>query len=204
MIQERSTKFTAFVCLITCITALGGLGGCAFDRKKTTLENLDIKSIEQQEVHSATTSRGYLASGPTIKVEIEADKHEGTIIEQFENTSNELQKNKERLSTLEKEIEKLKIINEILQIELKDSNEKLPIAQQILIENEILNSEIERLKMDLSALQKQIKQLNGNLLKAQISEVKAKQELVSARIQHLQELKASPKDALSTKSLTVK
>lgn len=183
MKQERSIKIAALMYLITCIV----LGGCAFDRKKTTLENAAIKGVEQIETRSPAASKGYLASGPTIRVETENAEYTGTIIEQFEKTSKELQENKERLSSLEKEIETLKISKEILKAELNDSNEKLEIAQQILIENETLNGEVERLKKDLSALQKEIKQLNGNLLKAQISEVKTKQELVSTRIQHLQE-----------------
>ncbi len=191
MRQEHSIKIETIVCLIICIA----LGGCAFGRKKTALENTDIKSVEQPEAHNtvASTSRGYLASGPTIRVETENAEYTETIIEQFEKTSKELQENKEHLNSLEKEIEKLKISKEMLKAELNDSNEKLVIAQQMLIEKETLNGEIERLKMDLSALQKQIKQLNGDLLKAQISEVKTKQELVSARIQHLQELKYSDK-----------
>ncbi len=186
MKQEHGIKSATIVCLTICIA----LGGCAFGRKKTALENTDIKSVEQPEARNIAASRGYLASGPTIRVETENAEYTGTIIEQFEKTSKELQENKEHLSSLEKEIEKLKISKEMLKTELNDSNEKLVIAQQMLIEKETLNGEIERLKMDLSALQKQIKQLNGDLLKAQISEVKTKQELVSARIQHLQELKA--------------
>ena len=185
MKQEHGIKIAPIVCLTICIA----LGGCAFVRKKTALENTDIKSVEQPEARNTVASRGYLASGPTIRVETENAEYTGTIIEQFEKTSKELQENKEHLSSLEKEIEKLKTSKEILKAELNDSNEKLEIARQMLIEKETLNGEIERLKMDLSALQKQIKQLNGDLLKAQISEVKTKQELVSARIQHLQELK---------------
>lgn len=184
MKQEHSIKIATIVCLTICIA----LGGCAFGRKKTALENTDIKSVEQPEAHNtaASASRGYLSSGPTIRVETENAEYTGTIIEQFEKTSKELQENKEHLSSLEKEIEKLRISKEILKAELNDSNEKLEIARQMLIEKETLNGEIERLKMDLSSLQKQIKQLNGDLLKAQISEVKTKQELVSARIQYLQ------------------
>ena len=181
----KADKIATIVCLTICIA----LGGCAFGRKKTALESTDIKSVEQPEARNTVASRGYLASGPTIRVETENAEYTGTIIEQFEKTSKELQENKEHLSSLEKEIEKLKTSKEILKAELNDSNEKLEIARQMLIEKETLNGEIERLKMDLSALQKQIKQLNGDLLKAQISEVKTKQELVSARIQHLQELK---------------
>lgn len=178
-------KKETLLCLITCIAFCG----CAFGRKKATLEDMTAKNIGQPEARDTTDSKGYLASGPTIRVETETTEPVGTIIEQLENTSMELQENKELLSSFEKEIEILKTSKKILQAELKDNNEKLVLAQQMLIENEILNNEVERLKMDLSALQKEIKQLNGNLLNSQISEVKTKQELVSARIQHLQEKK---------------
>lgn len=189
MIQRYNIKIAVFLCLITTIA----LCGCAIGRRKTTLGNETAASLEQSEAHSATVSKGYLASGPTIKVETETAESEGTIIEQFEKTSKELQENKERLILLEKEIEELKISKEMLLTELKGGNEKLVIAQQLLIENEVAYNEIEGLKADLSVLQKQIKQLNENFLKAQLSEVKAKQELVSAQIQHLQELKYSDK-----------
>ncbi|MGR3311279.1 MAG: hypothetical protein ACUZ77_10965 [Candidatus Brocadiales bacterium] len=182
MKHEHSIKISALVCLIICIM----LSGCAFSSR---LRQMNIKDIEQPGVRSTSVSRGYLASGPTIKVQTETAESEGTFIEQFEKTSKELQENKERLSSLEKEFEKLKISKEIIQTELKDNNKKLVIAQQILMENEILNNKVESLKMDLSALLKQIKQLNEILLKVQISEVKTKQELVNARIQHLQEKK---------------
>lgn len=188
MKQEYSFKITPLVCLITCIT----LSGCAFVGKRQppespfikgeALENADIKNVAQLE-----TRKGYLAGGPTIKVETDTPEYAGTIIEQFERTSKELQESKEQISSKEKEVEELKTSKAILQAELKGANEKLTIAQQMFIENEALADTVVRLKMDLSALESQVNQLNEDLLVAQISEIKTKQELVSARIQHLQE-----------------
>ena len=128
---------------------------------------------------------GYLASGSTVKVDTgEGDKK--SVLEQFEQTREALVSSKAKIDSLEKELVDNKKIKTALEAELEETKKQLETTQQIVIENERIRKQ---LNASLEPYEKKIKELIMELTKAQIEETKAKQELISLKIEQLTEKK---------------
>ena len=129
---------------------------------------------------------GYLASGSTVKVDTGEGDKKTSILEQFEETREDLVSSKAKTDSLEKELVNTKKIKTALEAELEDTKKQLEAAQQIVIENERLNKQLNESR---EPYEKKIKELTLELTKAQIEETKAKQELIGLKIEQLTEKK---------------
>ena len=129
---------------------------------------------------------GYLASGSTVKVDTGEGDKKTSILEQFEETREDLVSSKAKTDSLEKELVNTKKIKTALEAELEDTKKQLEAAQQIVIENERLNKQLNESR---EPYEKKIKELTVELTKAQIEETKAKQELIGLKIEQLTEKK---------------
>ncbi|MCR4319683.1 MAG: hypothetical protein NUV74_05020 [Candidatus Brocadiaceae bacterium] len=129
---------------------------------------------------------GYLASGSTVIVDTGEGDKKTSVLEQFEQTREALVSSKAKIDTLEKELVNNKNIKTALEAELEETKKQLEAAQQIVIENERLNKQLNESR---EPYEKKIKELTIELTKAQIEETKAKQELISLKIEQLTEKK---------------
>ena len=129
---------------------------------------------------------GYLASGSTVKVDTGEGDKKTSILEQFEQIRQALVSSKAKIDSLEKELVNNKKIKTALEVELEETKKQLETTQQIVIENERIRKQ---LNASLEPYEKKIKELIMELTKAQIEETKAKQELISLKIEQLTEKK---------------
>jgi len=129
---------------------------------------------------------GYLASGSTVKVDTGESDKKTSVLEQFEQTREALVSSKAKIDSLEKELVDNKKIKTALEAELEETKKQLETTQQIVIENERIRKQ---LNASLEPYEKKIKELIMELTKAQIEETKAKQELISLKIEQLTEKK---------------
>ena len=129
---------------------------------------------------------GYLASGSTVKVDTGEGDKKTSVLEQFEQTREALVSSKAKTNSLEKELVNTKKIKTAVEAELEETKKQLETTQQIVIENERIRKQ---LNASLEPYEKKIKELIMELTKAQIEETKAKQELISLKIEQLTEKK---------------
>src|SRR3989304_2011843 len=122
---------------------------------------------------------GYLASGSTVKVDTGEGDKKTSILEQFEQTREDLVSSKAKTDSLEKELVNTKTIKTALEAELEETKKQLEAAQQIVIENERLNKQLNESR---EPYEKKIKELTIEL-------TKAKQEHIGLKIEQLTEKK---------------
>ena len=152
----------------------------------------DISSEETKPGNSSNEAiappkrSGYLASGSTVKVDTGEGDKKTSVLEQFEQTREALVSSKAKIDSLEKELVNNKNIKTALEAELEETKKQLEAAQQIVIENERLTKQLNESR---EPYEKKIKELTIELTKAQIEETKAKQELISLKIEQLTEKK---------------
>src|SRR3990170_7727622 len=135
---------------------------------------------------SGYLASGYLASGSTVKVDTGEGNQKTSVLEQLEETRQALKSSQAKEHSLEKELGNVKKIKTALEAELEETKKQLEAAQQVVIENERLNKQLNESR---EPYEKKIKELTIELTKAQIEETKAKQELISLKIEQLTEKK---------------
>lgn len=86
--------------------------------------------------------------------------------------------------SLEKELENEKTIKVLIESELEEFKKQTEATQQLIIENEKICKKLEESQMPY---ERKIRELTFELTKAQIETIKAKQELLSKKIEQLVE-----------------
>lgn len=163
-----------------CIFILMTLG-CESFIKKETKKPRATDSLSGETV-SPPKSKGYLASGATVNIDTGEENQKTSLLEQFERTRKALSLSQEKIATLERELESEKAIRTMLEAELEEFKKQLEAIQQLIIENEKIGKQLEQSQ---EPYEKKIKELTLELTKAQIEETRAKQELISLKIEQL-------------------
>ncbi|MCF6154402.1 MAG: hypothetical protein E3K36_03945 [Candidatus Brocadia sp.] len=150
------------------------------NKKPHTTDSLSGETV------SPPKSRGYLASGATVNIDTGEENKKTSLLEQFEQTRKALSLSQEKIARLERELESEKAIRTMLEAELEEFKKQLEAIQQLIIENEKIGKQLEQSQ---EPYEKKIRELTLELTKAQIEETRAKQELVSLKIEQLVEKK---------------
>ncbi len=167
-----------------CVIILAICGCESFTRKEGKKPyNTDSSSLETV---SPPKSKGYLAGGATVNIDTGNENKRTSLIEQFEQTRNDLALSQEKIATLERELENEKAIRATFETELEELKKQLEATQQVIIESEKISKQLEQSQ---EPYEKKIKELTLELTKAQIEETKAKQELIGLKIEQLVEKK---------------
>jgi len=112
---------------------------------------------------------------------------EGTktsLLEQFDQIRKDLSSSLGTNASLEKELESEKAIKTSLESELEEFRKQVEITQQLIMENEKVSKKLEESQ---APYEKKIRELTFELAKAQIEATKAKQELISLKMEQLVE-----------------
>lgn len=176
--MEKTVLFIP-LCLLIFTTS-----GCESILKKEYTKPYKFNSSEKLEV--PPKSSGYLAEGSTVKVDTGEGDKKISVLEQFEQTKQALAASQEKIILLEKELENEKAAKTALKTELKELQSQLEIMKQLVIENKKLRKQLEEYQ---EPYEEKIKELTTELTKAQIEETKAKQELISLKIELLMQKK---------------
>ena len=131
-------------------------------------------------------SSGYLSEGATVRMDMGDGRYGVSMIEQFDQTRREGVFFQEKIAVLEKTLANEKARGVALEKELETFKEQQKVVEQITKENEELRKQLEEVQ---APYKKKIDDLTMELTKAQISETKARQELVSLKIETLMEKK---------------
>lgn len=158
--------------------------GCESFLKKESTKPYKFSSSEKVEV--PPKSSGYLVNGSTVKIDTGEGEKKISVLEQFEQTKQALVTSQEKNILLEKELENERAANTSLKIELKELGNQLETMRKLVIENEKLRKQLEECQ---EPYEEKIEGLITELTKAQIEETKAKQELISLRIELLMQKK---------------
>lgn len=186
-LQRRGRSMRKFVTLIPlCLFLLTTLGCESFLKNGYKKPFKPDTSEESKEVVAPPKSSGYLANGSTVKVDTGEEGKKTSVLEQFEQTKQALTLSQAKIDSLEKELEKEGATRTALETELEELKGQRETTQQLIIENEKLSKQLEQSQ---EPYEKKIKELTLELTKAQIEETRAKQELVSLKIELLMEKK---------------
>ncbi len=158
--------------------------GCESFLKKDSTKPYKFNSSEEVEV--PPKSSGYLVDGSTVKVDTGEGEKRISVLEQFEQTKQALAASREKIILLEKELENERTAKATLKTELNELGKQLEAMRQFIIENEKLRKQLEECQ---EPYEEKIKELITELTKAQIEETKAKQELISLKIELLMQKK---------------
>ena len=131
-------------------------------------------------------SSGYLSEGATVKVNTGEGRPKVSMLEQYEQVKRECVLLQEKIVALEKALVKERAKSTALETELETFKEQQRTIGQITMENEELRKQLENVQ---APYEKKIMDLAMELTKAQIQETKAKQELISLKIETLMEKK---------------
>lgn len=131
-------------------------------------------------------SSGYLSEGATVKVDTGEGRTKVSLLEQFEQTRRECALLQEKINALEKALASERAKGTTLEAELEALKEQQGTIRQITMENEELRKQLENVQ---APYEKKIMDLAMELTRAQIEETKAKQELISIKIETLMEKK---------------
>ncbi|MEK7289068.1 MAG: hypothetical protein AAB067_02720 [Planctomycetota bacterium] len=131
-------------------------------------------------------SSGYLSEGATVRMDMGDGRSNVSMIEQFDQTRREGVFFQEKIDVLEKTLANEKAKVAALEKELEKFKEQQKVTGQITQENEELRKQLEEVQ---APYEKKIADLARELTKAQIGETKAKQELISLKIETLMEKK---------------
>ncbi|MBF8276758.1 MAG: hypothetical protein HW390_1831 [Candidatus Brocadiaceae bacterium] len=131
-------------------------------------------------------SSGYLSEGATVRMDMGDGRSNVSMIEQFDQTRREGVFFQEKIDALEKTLANEKAKGVALEKELETFKEQQKVIGQITQENVELRKQLEEVQ---APYEKKIADLSMELTKAQIGETKAKQELISLKIESLIEKK---------------
>lgn len=166
-----------------CLFILATLG-CESFLKKEGMKPYKFNS--SKEVEAPPKSSGYLTGGSTVIVDTGEGEKRISVLEQFEQTKQALAASQEKVILLEKELENEKTAKTALKTEMNELRKQLETMRQLIIENEKLREQLEDCQ---EPYEEKIKELTTELTKAQIEETKAKQELISLKIELLMQKK---------------
>lgn len=142
--------------------------------------------VPSEEIVLPQKSRGYLAGGSTVNIDTGVENSKSSLLVQFDQTREALTSAQGKIALLERDIESEKALKKTAEAELEELNKQLEATQQLIMENEKLNKQLEQSR---EPYEKKIKELTLELTKAQIEETKARQELISLKIEQLVEKK---------------
>ncbi len=176
-----------FLCMIIFVTA-----GCESLQSKPTkpvaapAPVVPNESIAAAEDARPLKSSGYLSEGATVRMDMGDGRSNVSMIEQFDQTRRKNVFFQEKIDVLEKTLANEKAKVAALEKELEGFKEQQKVTDQITRENEELRKQLEEVQ---APYEKKIADLATELTKAQIGETKAKQELISLKIETLMEKK---------------
>lgn len=165
----------------SCLFILLNLGCESFMIKKN---NPDTKNPSAEETVSHPKGRGYLSGGPTVIINTGAESQKTSLLEQFDQLRKDLATSLGSNASLVKELESEKTIKLSLESEVQEFGKQVEATQQLIIENEKMGKKIEE---SHAPYEKKIRELTFELTKAQIEATKARQELISLKIEQLVE-----------------
>lgn len=184
----------SFLCMIVFVTA-----GCESliqwrQSKPDKPVSAPAPSVPSDAVAAEAAARplkssGYLSEGATVRMDMGDGRSNVSMIEQFDQTKREGVFFQEKIDTLEKTLANEKTKVAALEKEVEKFKEQQSVAGQITQENEELRKQLEKVQ---APYEKRIADLAMELTKAQIGETKAKQELISLKIEMLMEKKKQP------------
>lgn len=147
--------------------------------------NSSARNPPSEETVSLSKGSGYLSSGPTVVIDTGEGKNKRTsLLEQFDQLKKDLAISLKTNESLEKELENEKTIKVLIESELEEFKKQTEATQQLIIENEKICKKLEESQMPY---ERKIRELTFELTKAQIETIKAKQELLSKKIEQLVE-----------------
>lgn len=154
--------------------------------KSIMLENNkpDTRNPSSGEAVSHPKGSGYLSSGPTVLINTGEEGTKTSLLEQFDQIRKDLSSSLGTNASLEKELESEKAIKTSLESELEEFRKQVEITQQLIMENEKVSKKLEESQ---APYEKKIRELTFELAKAQIEATKAKQELISLKMEQLVE-----------------
>lgn len=167
-----------------CVIILA-ICGCESITKKEA-NNSYITDSSSTEAVSPQKSKGYLAGGATVNIDTGEENKGTSLLEQFEQARKGLTLSQEQIATLERELGSEKETRTTFEAELEELKKQLEATQQVIIEREKVSKQLEQSQ---EPYEQKIKELTLELTKAQIEATKAKQELISLKIEQLVEKK---------------
>lgn len=164
-----------------CLFMLSALGCKSFRVKNN---NPDTRNPSSGETVSHLKGSGYLSSGPTVVINTGEEGKKTSLLEQFDQIRKELASSLGTNASLERELESEKEVKISLESELEEFRKQVEVTQQLIIENEKVCKKLEESQ---APYERKIRELTFELTKAQIEATKAKQELISMKIEQLVE-----------------
>ncbi len=161
------------------------------ERKKTAIliRELNTKISAMQEAAAATKpGAGYLADGSTIGLGIVDGDDELRVLKKVKRLETRLEEEQNNIELLNKELDALKLAKENVENDLA-ANKKLQQenSKESLEKIKMLESTLKEMESRAVTAEKALLPIKRELLKVQISETKAQQELYKLKITKLQE-----------------
>ena len=178
-----------FLCMIVFVTVgCESLSQCRHSKPAEPAAAPDATAGVAAAEEGALTpkSSGYLSEGATVKIDTGEGRSKVSLLEQFEQTRRACALLQEKTNALEKALASEKAKGSALESELEALKEQQGTIRQITMENEELRKQLENVQ---APYEKKILDLAMELTRAQIEETKAKQELLSIKIETLMEKK---------------
>lgn len=154
------------------------------------MEKQAIAQVERvkKKVSQTGDKESYISAGPVIKIEGE-DHQEINFFDRYEQLLKELIEKKDKIKSLEDRVSNDEQVIKDLENKLKEKEENIKkdsgTIEELRTDNDNLKEYIEKMKEEMEPYRKEVKELKLNLLKAQIAETKAKQELIRLKTQYL-------------------
>ncbi|MBT5305862.1 MAG: hypothetical protein HOL31_12385 [Candidatus Scalindua sp.] len=182
----------AILCLLFVLT-----NGCVLPETKkkksrdlSTMEEIHpIKKMEIGNLPSAEQGSGYLVEGSTISLGIIDGDEELKVLNKIKRLEFRLEAERKTSKAFEEKLSKLQAAKEGVEKDYADTRKKLEERNKVL-SDEIKAMELKLRKSETRAVtaEQALNPLKKGLLKSQISETKAQQELYKLKIENIKQV----------------
>ncbi len=190
--HKLSKCFLAILCLLIVFT-----NGCVLseiNKKKSRdlgakEESPPIKKMEIENLPSAEQGSGYLVEGSTISLGIIDGDEELKVLNKIKRLESRLAAERKTAKALEEKLSKLQAAKEGVEKDYADTRKKLEERNKVL-SDEIKAMELKLRETETRAVtaEQALNPLKKELLKSQISETKAQQELYKLKIENIKQV----------------
>ena len=194
--------FCLFAALCSGCAVLDKLksGNSSFEQKvadddvdSVVQEKSGFDQKETEKTISSERGTGYLKEGATVDVSILDGNEELRIMDKVRKLEKVLDLERKRIEEFEKNLNDVKTAKEKAEKEFIEGKNRLEEAVRNLTEEiNVLQAKLEESEERAITAEEKLKPLKKELLKAQISETKAQQELFNLKIKLIEEEKKQP------------
>ena len=186
--SKANYKIKEFIWTIFCISIIL-LNGCKLlELNQAKSDDTNIKEDKTKETPPAEQEPGYLSEGSSIRIGVIDGDEEVNALEKIRRLETRLEAERNKVKAFEEKLSKLQAAKEGVEKDFADTRKRREK------ENKDLSDKIKALESELSdtearavAAEKELDAVKGELLKAQLSEIKGQQEMYKLDIDNLKQ-----------------